>query len=82
MVSKIGDVKAFAICNLQPILRHARFVEQQNDKKERVTIISVLLFKTNVEIDGLEFEVWCYVRRQEDGHFLYSLNIDVKNALS
>lgn len=81
MVSKIGDVKAIALCNLQLILKNAKFIEQQTDKRERQIILSVLLFKTNVGIDDCVYEVWCYIRHQENGHFLYSLNIDAKNAL-
>lgn len=79
-VSKIGDIKSFAVCNLQPILRHAKFIEQQTDKKERVSIISVLLFKTKVEIKECEYDVWCYIRQQEDGNFLYSLNINAQKT--
>ncbi|MDB5127684.1 hypothetical protein [Mucilaginibacter sp.] len=82
MVSKIGGIKSFALCNLQPILKNATFVEQQHDKKNRTFILSVLLFKVMVEIKDSEYEVWCYVRHQNDGHFLYSLNINAqKNAL-
>lgn len=81
MVSKIGDIKSFALCNLQPILKHATFIEQQQDKRNREVILSVWLFKVMVEIRDIEYEVWCYIRQQEDAYYLYSLNINAqKNA--
>lgn len=81
MVASIGDIKAIALCNLQPILWHAIFVEATADNKNRPDIIQFLLFKTPVNINGSNYEVWCYVRHRKDGLFLYSINIDAKNAL-
>lgn len=78
MVSKIGDIKSFALCNLQPILKKAIFIEQQNDKRNREVITSVWLFKVMVEIKEAEYEVWCYIRQQSNSYYLYSLNINAK----
>lgn len=81
MVSKIGDVKAFALCNLQPILRNSTLAETQQDKRGRPDIICVRIFKIAADIEGSVYEVWTYVKETNSGNYLYSLHVDVKKTL-
>jgi hypothetical protein len=76
MISTIGDVKATCCCNLQLILKNGVLSEIADDRKNRPDIESFMLFKTKVLVDGNEYEVWTYIRKRDEGYFLYSLNID------
>lgn len=75
IVSKIGDTKAIAVCNLQVILMNALFIETQPDRKNRDAILNVHLYKYDAEIEGNLYVIWIYLREMNNGYFLYSLNI-------
>jgi pantothenate kinase len=77
----MGEIKAHAFTVLHLAIEGSNLIQVQQDKRERLDIKNVYLFKCLIQVDSDLHEMWLYIRERKEGMFLYSVNVSKEKTL-